>query len=103
MKDLNHKSLNGYDVSAGITLLVAWLRTLPECGRANNLQTLAEVQKRGRVKTPRSVVRSEQAGRLQQRMARMGPSLRDHLEVCARRVAACVLGAAAAPAPLRRR
>ena len=103
VKDLNHKYLGGYDVSAGITLLVAWLHTFPEFGRAGNLRTLADVSKRGRWKTLRSVARYEQAGRLQQEMARMDPSLRHHPEECVRRVAECALGAVAAPAPPRRR
>jgi len=75
----------------------------PSWERLLNLRTLAEVQKRGRWKTLKSVMRYEKAGRLQQEMARMEPSLRHHLEECARLVVGCVRGAVAAPAPPRRR
>ena len=75
----------------------------PSWEKLLNLRTQAEVQKRGRWKTLKSVMRYEKAGRLHQEMSKLDPDLRHHLEECARVVGECVQGRIAGPAPPQKR
>ena len=62
----------------------AWRHSAPSIDRDRNRMTLAEVQKRGRWKQPRSVARYEKAGRLGMSIRDLTPEQIAYCEMCDR-------------------
>ena len=68
-----------------------------------SFRALDAIQKRGRWKTMKSVMRYEKAGRMMQEMSRLSKPMQDHLALCAAHLGAYILGKETPPEPPRSR
>ena len=71
----------------------------PSHDRCHKLRSLLQVQKRGRWKSTRSLVRYEKATRMQQQWNKLHPALKSHAERCQKELEGFVLGVFPPPVP----
>ena len=102
MQDFN-RLLRAAGQELGITSLVAYeaRHSGASNDRLHDRRDLLAVQKRGRWKTTRSLVRYEKHTRMLQLWASLPLAVRSHCSMCEQHLAAFVLGGKAAPHPPR--